>query len=216
MFFKHRNGLRSFSALAVLFLLCGCGTGWPPIAENKHDVEQLPASQRSIRVRGLSDGDIPALERLHELTHLDFYGGWAVEKAPITDEGLKRLSELDLPNLQSLALGFCGNITDKGLTYVARMPTVGELMLMGCPHITDEGLPELLTMKGLRYLDLRGCPGITDRGLKYLAAKNNWETILLGGCPNVTPDGVAQLQAALTHARVQKDDEEWRLSSQGG
>jgi hypothetical protein len=184
MLFERRNRLRGLlAALVALSLLCRCGTDWPPVAENKHDVDQLPASLRAIRARGLPDGDIPALERLHELTNLDFYSGCAVEKAAITDEGLLRLSKLDLPHLNILALGFCDSITDNGLTYVAQMTTVGELMLMGCPHITAEGLPKLLTMKSLWYLDLRGCPGITDRGLQYLAAKKDWGNNFIGRLP---------------------------------
>ena len=214
--FERRNSLRSLlPALVAVSLLCRCGTDWPPVAETKHNVDQLPASQRELRARGLPDGDIPALERLHELTNLDFYSGCAVEKAAITDEGLLRLSKLDLPHLNILALGFCDSITDDGLTYVAQMSTVRVLMMMGSPRITDEGLPKLMTMKSLVYLDLRGCPGITDRGLQYLVAKKDWGTILFGGSRNVTPEGVARLQAALRHANIQKDDQEWKLCTQG-
>lgn len=203
--------VRQISTIAAIILLSACGH-WPPVVKTQRDVERLPSTEPGVRARGLSDADIPSLERLRDLNNLDFAGGCAVEKARITDAGLARLAKLDLPKLDTLALGYCDTITDAGLEYVRQMHTVTQLLLMGCPRITDAGLPKLLTMKRLKYLDLRGCPGITDRGLEYLVAKTNWEDILLGGCPNVTPSAVAQLQAALPNARVQKDDVEWSQS----
>src|SRR5207244_4430402 len=81
----------------ALLVMAGCGK-WPPIVKTKRDIERLPASQHSIRARGLADSDIPSLARLRELRTLDFAGGNAIEPARITDEGLAELAKLDLPN----------------------------------------------------------------------------------------------------------------------
>jgi len=194
-----------------IFILAvpGCGK-WPPVVNTKRDIERLPASQRSIRARGLADGDIPSLGRLRELRTLDFSGGDAVKPAKITDEGLAELANLDLPDLETLTLGWCDEITDAGLAHIGRMQTITWLGLTSCPKLTDSGLRELLNAKNLTGLDLRGCPNITDDGIQQLAAKKNWECIELGGCPKVTPQGVAKLQAALPNAPfVKKDDREW-------
>jgi hypothetical protein len=202
------NKVKGILGLTALSLLCGCGR-WPPIVDTKRDIERLPASERSVRARGLADSDILSLARLRELRILDFSGGNAVEAARITDTGLVRLSKLDLPQLETLTLGYCANITDAGLAHVGQMHTVSWLSLMGCPQITDAGLSHLLTMKSLTALDLRGCLGITDSGLQHLAVKTNWQTILLGGCSNVTASGVARLQVALPNSKVEKDEKEW-------
>jgi hypothetical protein len=202
---------REICALIALCLLCSCNRE-PPSVTIKSDIERLPVSQQSVWARALPDSDIPSLERLRDLDDLDFFAGCAVEKASITDEGLARLSRLSLPQLHTLALGYCENITDAGLAYVGQMHTVTQLILAGSPQITDAGLPKLLAMKNLTYLDLRGCLGITDRGLLTLATKTNWQEISLGGCSNVTNAGVARLQAALPNAKVRKDDIEWSES----
>ncbi len=192
----------------LLLFVPGCGH-WPPIVDTADDVKRLSVSEPSIRARGLADNDIPSLARLRNLRDLDFSGGMAVKKAKITDKGLEQLARLDLPNLDTLALGWNDNITDTGLDHICRMETLAWLMLPACPHITDAGLPKLTKAKHLTYLDLRGCPGVTDVGIQQLAAKTNWETIQLGGCPNVTVRGVAKLRAALPKARINKDDREW-------
>jgi hypothetical protein len=192
----------------LLLMAFGCGK-WPPVVDTARDVERLPLSERSVRARGLPDRDIPSLARLRQLRYLDFGGGKAVKDAKISDDGLAKLARLDLPDLDWLALGWNGRITDAGLDNIRRMKKLDGLLLTGCPKITDAGLPALVKAKSLTYLDLRGCPGVTDVGIQQLAAKTNWKTIQLGGCPNVTAQGVAKLQAALPGARIDKNDREW-------
>lgn len=199
-------------AFTAILAVAGCGD-WPPVVDSRQDVERLPIKQVDVRARGLRDADIASLQRLHELNHLDFSGGWGVRPASITDSGLATLATLDLPRLERLGLGYCQSITNAGLVHVARLPKLQYLSLMASQRVSDEGLEPLVKMDALRMLDLRGVPGVTDRGLDVLARKKNWQTILLGGCPNVTPDGVTRLAAALPGARVVKDDKEWALHS---
>ena len=199
---------RILSTLAV-FMVFNALTDWPPIVESKRDIAALPSSTPRVRARGLHDEDILALSQLPLLKHLDFGEGRKALAAPITDKGLAHLSSLDLHRLDFLMLGYCTNITDAGLSSVAKMGSIKWLSLEVCPHITDAGLVSLLTMTNLTGLDLRGCIGITDAGLEHLAAKKNWQTIMLGGCPNVITNAVSKLQRALPHAKVEKDEREW-------
>jgi len=207
-----KRGFRYWSALLISvlagFSLASCGE-WPPVVDTAQDIADLPAQQDSIRTRGLPDSEIHLLARLSDLETLDFHGGWAVQDAQVTDEGLRQLALLELPRLDLLNLGRCQGITDQGLVQVGKLRTIRWLGLSACSGITDAGLPSLLSARNLTGLDLRGCPGITDAGIQQLAAKTNWLEIWFGGCPNVTPDGVARLQAALPAARVEKDDAEW-------
>jgi hypothetical protein len=222
-----------FGLQCLLALLVACGP-YSPIVDSKKDVQRLAPSEEVIRCRGLSDEDIPSLTHLPRLKQLYFGAGHLAGPAKITDKGLARLAQLDLPRLENLSLGYCSNITDRGLldvstmqtltmlslsfcpkitdtglAYVSRMKKLNWLHLAVCPQITDAGLPTLLAMTNLIALDLRGCPAITDRGLEHLAAKTNWQVIMLGGCPNVTVEAVERLQRALPNARVKKDEKEW-------
>jgi hypothetical protein len=200
----------SLYLFAILLIVAqGCGR-YPPVVDTASDVRHLPASEKSIRARGLADSDIPSIARLRELNYIDFSSGMAVEKAKITDEGLEQLANLDLPHLDTLDLGWCNNITDAGVAHVCRIQTITMLLLTACANITDGAMTQLANTKNLTYLDLRGCPGITDRGIQELATKGNLEHIELGGAPNVTAQGVAKLQAALPNTRINKDDQQWK------
>jgi hypothetical protein len=203
----------SFKATAVLVLACcGCPSE-PPSVKSVKEIDRVDASTKTISVRELSDADIPALTRFRDVEDLDFARGWGAFDAPITDQGLRTLSTLDLPKLDYLAFWHCQHISDAGLASIGEMKTVRHLMLVDCP-ITDEGLPHLLKMKQLIYLDLRGCSGITDRGLERLAEKSNWEEICLGGCRNVSEAAVAKLRAKCPKARIKKDEQEWGWEQQ--
>jgi len=191
-----------------ILLLVGCGST-PPSPNSTSDIRRLPSSTRALGPRGLSDDDIPALDRLPQLRKLFFSQGMGVEPARLTDQGLARLAALQGLTIEILDLGYCDNITDMGLVHVAKMNSVTWLSLRVCPRITDAGFPALMAMTNLTGLDLRGCPSITDRALENLAGKTNWQTIWFGGCPNVTEAAVEKLQRALPNAQVTKDEKEW-------
>jgi hypothetical protein len=151
------------------------------------------------------------LKRLRHLEFLDFTSGFARNdittgfkewEAPITDVGLASLAELDLPELETLHLGHCDNITDRGLVHLGKIDSLTWLSLQDCPQISDDGLSHLTILKNLTGLDLRGCEGITDRGLDELKSKKNWQQILLGRCPNVTEAGIAELRAELPNTQI--------------
>src|SRR5579872_6439183 len=103
-----------FARLAIEMTILILGTGckpkqtdkWGAIVSSTADIQAAAPSTTSVRARGLADEDIPSLAFLPHLQDLDFFGGWAVERAKLTDKGLHHLSELDLPCLNTLFLGF--------------------------------------------------------------------------------------------------------------
>ena len=116
--------MHRFAALLLLSLsLAGCGK-WPPIVNSANDIRKLSPDVLSIRARGLADHDLHALVHLENLRSLDFTGGWAVEEAKITDEGLFTLSRLAPPKLESLTLGHNKNITDEGVAHLVKMTSI--------------------------------------------------------------------------------------------
>ena len=203
-----RDKLLAACVALALPVLAGCGK-WPPIVNDAGDIRRLPADEMSIRARGLSDSDVPALERLKALQNLDFKGGRAVKEAKITDRGLEALAALHLPSLTHLLLGYNANISDRGLTFLAAMSSLEHVSLAACPKITDEGLAYLAKHASFNGLDLRGCTGITDVGLSHLTSMKSLESLSLGGCPNISGEAVVAAQAAMSSAQVTKDDEIW-------
>ena len=101
--------------LAFLLAICACNTT-PPRVESSREVAHVRATAPSVGARFLPDSDIPSLSRLRQLDWLDFTHGWGGGPAPITDEGVRQISEMDLPRLEWLQFGFCENITDVGPT----------------------------------------------------------------------------------------------------
>lgn len=198
----------------LILLFTGCGK-WPPVVNNAGDIKKLSIDEKSLRARGLSDHDLYALERFKNLTILDFDGGWAVKEVKITDNGLSILSKLNLPIVETLALGHNNNITDIGLKHLVNMKSVKWLSLMICPNITDKGLNNLISMSTLEALDLRGCAAITDSGLEYLSQMKNIKQVLLGGCEKITSEAVIKLQVQLPNAKIEKDEKEWSYHKNG-
>lgn len=72
-----------------------------------------------------------------------------------------------LASPDALGLDAHGQMTDKMLDDVTRIPHLVSLNLGGSRAITDEGVRSLARLRGLRHLDLSGT-SITDRGLEIL------------------------------------------------
>ena len=92
------------------------------------------------------------------------------------DDHLQQLAT-GCPQLQSLVLGGCEEVTDAGIQSIAECCSIGLLNLTECCHITDHGIRELA----------RGCPH-----LHTLELGTDEETLL---CQNteITDDGIKLL-----------------------
>jgi hypothetical protein len=172
-------------------------------------VRRLSPSTVTIHARRLPEADFTSLTNLTKLENLHFSRGFAAFPAQITDAGLAQLVALKLQSVRFLDLGFCSNITDDGLTHVAKMRSLTGMAVTGCLRITDNGLKTLVTMTNLTMVNLEGCSQISERSLDILATKTNWQTIKLGGCKGVTIQAVARLQAKIPSASIEKNEENW-------
>lgn len=181
------------------------------IVNTSSDLQNRDKSLTQLSIRSLSDNELMQLQQFGQLNYIDFQGGWGIEEAKLTDDGLKHLSELNLPKLEELMLGYCNKITSDGMQYVAKIKNLKYLSLAACSQITDVGLLKLTSSATIETLDLRGCTGITDRGLGYLKKMTKLKEVLLGGCANVTAIGIDDLRKALPNCKVTKDDQEWAM-----
>ena len=97
-----------------------------------------------------------------------------------------------LPQLQSLDISDCGNITDAGITALANgLPQLQSLNIYGCNKITGAGITALANgCPQLQSLNISGCGNITNEGIRALASGlPQLQSLNIGGCDNVTDEG---------------------------
>ena len=87
----------------------------------------------------------------------------------LTDQALKHIS-MGLTNLKSINLSFCSSVTDSGLKFLAKMPTLRELNLRNCNNVSDIGVG-FLAEGGSRItsLDVSFCERIGDQTLIHIS-----------------------------------------------
>ena len=120
-----------------------------------------------------------------------------LEAGGMTDRALERISHL---NLTRLLIGGSGQLTDKGVSHVARLTRLEELELGGPRSaITDRGLQILRHLPALRRFSIGWAPRISDAGIAALAACDQLEKVNLMGTP--TGDGAISALTGKRHLR---------------
>ena len=112
----------------------------------------------------------------------------------VTDTWLRFLEKKKFPNLNSLCLNWCINITDANLAEVGRSClNLQTLNLERCINITDTGLSEVgRGCPNLQSLDLTCCRNITDVSVLEVARRcSNLQSLNLS-CLQTSPTPVYQ------------------------
>lgn len=97
----------------------------------------------------------------------------------------------DITAAQNLNFSGCP-ITDDDLLILELFPQLQSLNLAGCMNLTDAGLARLAKLTGLRSLNLSGCQ-ITAAGLAHLWPLTELKSINLVGCDGVSDDDLARV-----------------------
>lgn len=102
-----------------------------------------------------------------------------------------------LPNIESLDLSGCFNVTDIGIAHAltSDVPTLKRLNLSLCKQITDSSLSRLAQhCRQLQELDLGGCCNVTNSGLMLIAwGLKSLKSLNLRSCWHVSDAGIASL-----------------------
>jgi len=102
-----------------------------------------------------------------------------------------------IPNLESLNLSGCYNVTDIGLShaFVSDVPTLTQLNLSLCKQVTDTSLGRIAQyLKNLEVLELGGCCNVTNTGLLLIAwGLKNLRRLNLRSCWHVSDQGISHL-----------------------
>ncbi|CAD6225467.1 GSCOCG00005693001-RA-CDS [Cotesia congregata] len=98
----------------------------------------------------------------------------------VTDQGLNNAISDTVTSLTRLDLSLCKQVSDQALQKISqKIPNLECLELGGCCNITNHGLMLIAWgLKKLKYLDLRSCWHVSDQGLSYLAGFNSNEATL--------------------------------------
>ena len=142
----------------------GCGH-YPAPSSSAHSIKWASSSEHLIAIRGLPLEDWPKLEKFKKLSDLRVDKVFAPQ---ITDEHLKLLSHLKLPELGQVDLGYCSNVTDAGLRSLAAIPSIRSLNLFGT-SITDRGMITIATgFQNLNMVCVGECRLLTTGGFLNL------------------------------------------------
>ncbi|XP_054164008.1 F-box/LRR-repeat protein 14-like [Oppia nitens] len=105
-----------------------------------------------------------------------------------------------VPNLESLNLIGCYNLTDEWLTNALQRPvdTLTELNLSMCKPITDDSLDKISQfLRNLETLDLSGCSNITNAGLLHLSKSlKRLKYLNLRSCRNISDTGIGHISGS--------------------
>lgn len=128
--------------------------------------------------------------------------------ASLVRRGIRRVQVLSLrrslrdviqgiPNLESLNLSGCYNVTDIGLShaFVNEVPSLTVLNLSLCKQVTDTSLGRIAQyLKNLEVLELGGCCNVTNTGLLLIAwGLKNLKKLNLRSCWHVSDQGISHL-----------------------
>ena len=106
----------------------------------------------------------------------------------VTDYTLQWIAE-HCTGLQSLSLGYCGEITDAGLITISEhCPNLKSLKFYNCHQITDASIISISTHRtGLQSLDVVNCDQITDASIISISTQcTGLKSLNLYGCLQIT------------------------------
>jgi hypothetical protein len=163
--------------------------------QNKTFTTQFPV-QVYLRPGGATPGsDWQELDAGPGVLHLPAGFDFGVRARNLDDETLQQLvGEMDgIPEIISLNLAECRNVTNEGIRYLKTLPHLIELNLSSC-SITDSGLVELKPLTRLLHLNLSYCNRITNQGLQKLRDLRRLEYLDLQGCVKINHGGLVKVQ----------------------
>ncbi|OJU82145.1 MAG: hypothetical protein BGO10_04685 [Chlamydia sp. 32-24] len=168
---------------------------------------------QALELNGCKESNILNFNELLSLKHLKYVD---FSYSLVDSNALSFL--LNLPNLETLFLENCNNITgeihssliiqsnfknisfkscinmnDKFLESLSHILSLEKLNLSGCVKISDEGIHYLTKLKNLTHLSLKNCIYLTYNTLKFLTLIPSLRTINLENCNNLSEEYLKQL-----------------------
>lgn len=142
---------------------------------------------------GISDEGLSSLHWCAKLRSLDVRYCRGISNASI-------LLLESLKHLQELRVGFCGGVTDEGLSYIGMHHRfLTHLDVSGCDKISTTSV--LATLKHLRILRLRNCSMSNDSIASLEGLADVLVELDVSFCSNITGRGLARIADTFPHLR---------------
>lgn len=106
----------------------------------------------------------------------------AIGATPITEKGLKHISEIQ--SLEHLHLGSCFNLNGKSLEVLNKLNNLSNLTAYNL-NFTDSELKALSSLDNLTEIDITNSPKVTLDGVRQLAAIKKLSLVNIQYCPKV-------------------------------
>jgi len=122
-----------------------------------------------------------------QITALDF------SRTAINDEALSSLAQIPNLSLTELCVGFCQEVTDKGVAALCKaQPSLKLLDLTDCQSVTDASLESVCSAcENIRILRLGKCRRVTDLSVCKLKSQHGLRQLDLSACYSVTSRGLS-------------------------
>lgn len=151
-------------------------------------IQNLSNKGWAVHSSGLSEQEkqLLASPRLYSLYLKDI-----VEKAPITDDDLKKIAQN--PNIKSLILEDSLHVTDESIIALAQFSSITKLKLINCCKLTDKSLFALAKNLKIRHLVFTMNINVTDVGVIAITQNSQIKTLDLHGCQNLGDESLFAL-----------------------
>jgi len=106
----------------------------------------------------------------------------------IGDQAISKIIA-NCPSLTDISVSYCENVTDVGVSVLAKHPSLYSIDLSGC-NVTDHGAGILKMAEKLTYLSLSECNLLTDLGVERLSKIENLKYLDISYCSNITDYGM--------------------------
>jgi hypothetical protein len=185
------NGIVISLVLALAASLTACRQHYPAYLSSQRDIASTAGSENHVNASKLSSEDFPAIAKFTKLYEIDFddKGG--------TDGKLGALAQIGFTNLAQVVITDCPLVTDKGVAFLSRIPSIIGLGLRGT-SISDTSTGIMAAMPKLQGVNLANSTNITLTGLLNLERS---ETLVELGfsCGKLTQDDLTQIIKAARH-----------------
>jgi len=151
-----------------ILLAVGCGN-YPVYLSTRWDVRSSGASNKILDIGDLPIEDYPLLVKFNKVVNVRLPSR---EDHFATDDKLKVLATLGLPNLGTLTMENARRVTDEGIRALAPIQSLNFIGIEGAA-ITDAACEFMASHWHLTAVSVVNCSGVTLKGLQTLAKSGN-------------------------------------------
>jgi hypothetical protein len=190
MKFPRSNNILFSVVVASAAFLTACGR-YPAQLSSHRDIAFTSEGETHVNASQLNSEDFPALAKFTKLYEIDFDDNGGM------DGKLEALAQIGFTNLAEVVITDCPLVTDKGLVFLSRIPSIKGLGLRGT-SISDKSAEIMVAMPKLQVVNLANSTNITLAGLLSMERSDTMQELEFS-CGNLTQDNLIEIISATRH-----------------